>query len=197
MSPTPSRTSRDAIVDAARAILEQEGLDAVSMQAVALRVGVRPPSLYKHVADRDALIGAIADAVVIDLATTLRPRRPAPDPRDDLRWIARSYRAFVRANPAGYGLLFARGTTAGPDPGALAALGEPVVEATGRLVGDATALESARTFVAWAHGFTSLELVGGFRLGGDVDAAYTRGIELILAGISESASPPSGSRRTG
>ncbi len=197
MSPTPSRTSRDAITVAARAILEEEGLDAVSMQAVASRVGVRPPSLYKHVADRDALIGAIADAVTTDLATALRPPRPARDPRDDLRWIARSYRAFVHENPAGYGLLFTRGTSAGPETRALAALGEPIVEATGRLVGPASALESARTFVAWAHGFTSLELVGGFRLGGDVDAAYTRGIELILAGISGSASPPSGSRRRG
>ena len=72
-----------------------------------------------------------------------------------------------------------------------------MVEATGRLVGDATALESARTFVAWAHGFTSLELVGGFRLGGDVDAAYPRGIELILGRDQRAANPPSGSPRRG
>jgi AcrR family transcriptional regulator len=198
MSPTPSRTSRDAITAAARAILEEDGLDAVSMQAVADRVGVRAPSLYKHIADRNALIRAVTDAVMADLGATLRPPQAATDPRVDLRWIARTYRTFVHENPVGYGLLFARLDPAqSPDPGAMAALGEPIVAAVARLVGEADALASARTFVAFAHGFTSLELAGGFRLGGDVDAAYASGIELILAGISGPASPRSASRRRG
>jgi len=198
MSPTPSRTSHDAITAAARAILEEDGLDAVSMQAVADRVGVRAPSLYKHVADRQALIRAVTDAVTADLGAAVRPRRAAPDPRADLRRIARTYRAFVHANPVGYGLLFARLDPArAPDPATLAALGEPIVEALGRLVDPDDALPAARTFVAFAHGFTSLELAGGFRLGGDVDAAYTSGIELILAGLSGPGSPRSGSRRRG
>nr|ADC35976.1 TetR family transcriptional regulator [uncultured bacterium 148] len=198
MSPTPSRTSRDAITAAARAILEEDGLDAVSMQAVAHRVGVRPPSLYKHVADRNALIRAVTDAVTADLGAALRPPRAATDARVDLRWIARTYRAFVHANPVGYGLLFARlDPGRAPDPATLAALGEPIVEAIGRLVGPDDALSAARTFVAFAHGFTSLELAGGFRLGGDVDAAYASGIELIMAGLSGRANPPSGSRRRG
>lgn len=78
------------------------------------------------------------------------------------------------------------------DGAALAALGRPIVAATTRLVGDDDALPAARTFVAWAHGFTTMELAGGFRLGGDVDAAYATGIELILSGISAAATRPSG-----
>ena len=70
------------------------------------------------------------------------------------------------------------------DEAALAALGRPILEVMERLVGAEGALAAARTFVAWAHGFTSLELAGGFRLGGDLDEAYTSGIELILAGLS-------------
>jgi AcrR family transcriptional regulator len=194
MSPTPARTSRDAITAAARAILEEDGLDAVSMQAVAERVGVRAPSLYKHVADRNALIRAVTDAVTADLAMALRPPRRRPrDPGDELRSIARRYRAFVHQNPMGYGLLFMRlGPGMLPDDSILASLGEPMVRATGRLVGEERALDAARTFVAWAHGFTSLELAGGFRLGGDIDAAFANGIDLILAGISERASPSAG-----
>jgi AcrR family transcriptional regulator len=191
--PAPSRTSPAAIIGAARDILEAEGLEAVSMQAVAERVGVRAPSLYKHVADRTALVRAVVDAVVADLAAALAPRRPSRDPRDDLRGITRRYRAFVHANPVGYGLLFARlGPGLQPDEAVLAALGVPIVEATARLVGEERALEAARTIVAWAHGFASLELAGGFRMGGDIDAAYERGIDLILAGISASASRAAG-----
>ena len=58
MSPTPARTNREEIVAAARSLLEEEGLHAVTMANVANRVGVRPPSLYKHVRDRSALISA-------------------------------------------------------------------------------------------------------------------------------------------
>jgi AcrR family transcriptional regulator len=198
MSPTPARTSRDAITAAARAILEEDGLDAVSMQAVATRVGVRPPSLYKHVADRTALIRAVSAAVTADLAQALGRSGPSGDPRAELRSMARRYRAFVRTNPAGYALLFTP-PSAGfiPDETALAALGTPIVSVTARIVGEDSALDAARTFVAWAHGFTSLELAGGFRLGGDVDAAYVRGIELIIAGLSGPARPGSASRRRG
>jgi AcrR family transcriptional regulator len=191
--PAPQRTSRRAIVAAARAILEEEGLDAVSMQAVADRVGVRAPSLYKHVADRAALIRAVTDAVTVDLTAALTPRRAGPDPRDELRGIARRFRAFVLANRAGYGLLFGRlAPEQLPPEATLAGLGVPIVAATSRLVGEQDSLEAARTFVAFAHGFTSLETSGGFRLGGDLDGAYATGIELILAGISERGSPSSG-----
>jgi AcrR family transcriptional regulator len=188
MSPTPARTSRDAITAAARAILEEDGLDAVTMQAVADRVGVRAPSLYKHVTDRNALIRTVTDAVTADLAKALRPPRRSRDPGDELRSMARRYRTFVRENPSGYALLFTRlGPGMLPDESILAALGEPIVRATARLVGEEGALDAARTFVAWAHGFTSLELAGGFRLGGDIDAAFSNGIDLILGGISERA----------
>lgn len=193
MSPAPARTSSDAIVAAARAILEADGLDAVTMQAVAGRVGVRAPSLYKRVADRSALIRAVTDAIIEDLAAALRIPDTGGDATDELRSIAHRFRAFVHANPAGYGLLFANlGPDIAPDGAALAALGRPIVAATTRLVGDKDALPAARTFVAWAHGFTTMELAGGFRLGGDVDAAYTVGLELILSGISATATRPSG-----
>lgn len=101
--------------------------------------------------------------------------------------VARRYRTFVHENPIGYGSLFhPDGRLTEDDTAILASLGRPLVEVMSGLVGPAAALGAARTFVAWAHGFTSLELVGGFRLGGDLDRAYEDGIELILAGLSGS-----------
>ena len=43
----------------------------------------------------------------------------------------------------------------------MAAMGEPIVTTTARLVGPSAALPVARTFVSWAHGFTSMETAGG------------------------------------
>jgi AcrR family transcriptional regulator len=192
--PAPSRTSADQILYAARAILEEDGLDAVTMQAVATRVGVKSPSLYKRVADRAALIKAVADAVTEDLRRTLDPEPgTAMDPPDQLRAIAYRFRTFVHANPQGYALLFAPlPPDQTPDAGALAAAGRPIVDVMGRITGGDGALEAARTMVAWAHGFVTMELAGGFRLGGDLTAAYDVGIETILAGVSARATPSSG-----
>lgn len=190
--PAPARTSRQAIVEASRALLEESGLDAVVMSAVAERVGVRGPSLYKHVADRAALIRAVGDLVTADLRSTLEQAISTGDPAADLRALALAYRAFVQTNPIGYGLLFAHlEPDLQPDPTAVADLGRPIVGAVARLIGGEgpEALESGRTLVAWAHGFVSMELAGGFRLGGDLDAAYATGIEVILAGISGRATP--------
>ena len=193
MSPAPARTSTDAIVAAARRILEADGLAAVTMRSVGEAVGVRGPSLYKRVPDRAALLRAVADSVVADLEATLSRAVTHKDPGRSLRRVATEYRAFVQANPNGYQLLFsALPAGANPDPANLASLGEPIVRAMAVLAGQPVALEGARTMVAWAHGFVSMELAGAFRLGGDLDAAYIFGIEAILAGISAAA--PRGSR---
>ena len=118
--------------------------------------------------------------------------RATDDPRADLAAAANAYRTFVRGNPNGYALLFTElPSGASPDPAILAALGEPVVAAMARLTGLASSLEGARTLVAWAHGFVSMEMSGAFRLGGDLDAAYAYGVAAILAGVSERAIPAS------
>ena len=192
MSPAPARTSVDAIVAAARRFLEADGLAALTMRSVAEAVGVKGPSLYKRVPDRAALLRAVSESVIDDLGRAMSHANESADPRADLRAAAVAYREFVIRNPNGYRLLFTDLGDANPDASALAALGEPVVNAMTRFAGPSAALEGARTFVAWAHGFVSMELAGAFRLGGDIEAAYAFGIDAVLDGVSGSATPASG-----
>jgi len=64
-----SRTSTGtAILEAARELLDQEGLAAVTMRRVAERVGVTPMAIYRHYADRASLLNAIADEGFHELA---------------------------------------------------------------------------------------------------------------------------------
>jgi AcrR family transcriptional regulator len=189
VSPAPARTSTDAIAAAARRLLEAGGLPAVTMRAVADEVGVKGPSLYKRVPDRAALLRIVADGVVADLEGTLATAAGAGDPRARLRAALLAYRDFVRNNPNGYRLLFADlPADALLEPERLAALGAPLVAAAAGIAGNADALQAARTVVAWAHGFVTMELSGAFRLGGDLDVAYAFGIEAILEGVSRAAS---------
>ena len=183
MSPAAARTSNEAIVVAARALLEAGGPDAVTMQAVADAVGVRAPSLYKRVADRSALLTALADDVAADLARAVAPPARIEDPARALRQMATRYRAFAHRSPHAYQLLFgAAGARPSPGTDALAAVG--VLRVTDALVGPDRALEAARLLVAFAHGFVSMELAGAFRLGGSVNAAFEYGIDALIGGLT-------------
>ncbi len=186
MSPAPARTSRPAILAAARALLEEGGLEAVRMQAVADRVGVRAPSLYKRFPGRPALVAAVAAHVTAELDAVVAPALDVADPADAARLVADRYRAFARRSPGAYQLLFSRLLPeANPTPEANAASAAGLLLVAERLAGREHALETARLLTAFAHGFASMELAGAFRLGGDVDAAYRFGVDAIVAGVKQ------------
>lgn len=178
--PTPARTSLEEIVAAGRTIVEAEGIDGLTMQRVADAVGVRAPSLYKRVRSRADLLRLIVEDVARELTARLAAAVGSGDPRTDLRAIADTFRAYARAHPVAYALLFARlPEGADPDPALLAGASAVVLQMAAELSGPERALEAARTVVAWAHGFLSMELAGAFRLGGDVDRAYAFGIDRL------------------
>ena len=52
------------------------------------------------------------------------------------------------------------------------------------LVGPDDALDAARTFVAFVHGFVSLENAGTFRLGGDPESAYRFGVSTLIRAMT-------------
>ena len=77
----PASLSRDAVLNAALALFDAEGVDAVTIRRVADALGVSPMALYRHVADKDELLLALIDR----LAARLRyPPRPE-DPREAIR----------------------------------------------------------------------------------------------------------------
>jgi TetR/AcrR family tetracycline transcriptional repressor len=62
--PQPSRTDRRAIVAAAIDVLDERGLDGLSLHAIAARLGIAQPALYHHFASKAELISAVADEVL-------------------------------------------------------------------------------------------------------------------------------------
>jgi AcrR family transcriptional regulator len=183
--PTPDRTSLDAIVQAGRDILESDGAARLTMQAVAERVGVRPPSLYKRVKNRDDLIGLITEATLHDLSDRLTAAKPGGDPRRALADMARAIRAFAHRQPAGYALIFApRAGRTTPDIESLNRAVAPLLRVAAALAGEEHALDAARTITAWGNGVISMELAGAFNLGGDVDRAFEFGISRLTDALA-------------
>jgi len=183
--PTPPRTSLTAIVRAARHLLETDGLEHLTMLRVAQAVGVRGPSLYKHVRDRGDLVRLIGNDAIQELSSRVSAAATHENPRQDLQAIARTLRGFARDYPETYSLLWARMPDAwrfDQDLNVLAT--EPLLRAVACLAGEADRLAAARMFFAWAHGFITMELAGAFRLGGDVDAAFEFGLGRLVAAFS-------------
>lgn len=188
--PTPDRTSIDAIGAAALELLEARGLSGLTMAAVAERVGVRAPSLYKRIRSRDELVGLVADATVRDLTDRLESLAAddALDPDETLAELARCFRDFAGTRPAGYQLIFALGPEAArPRTESLTRATEVLLRVASRLVGPDEALEAARLLTAWAHGFVSMELSGAFRMGGDVDRAFDYGVARLVDALNQGA----------
>jgi AcrR family transcriptional regulator len=181
--PAPERTSLEEIVQAGHDILEAAGMTGLTMQAVADRVGVRAPSLYKRVRNRDDLLRLITQATARDLGEQLAAGI-AGDPRQDLAELARAFRAFAHARPMGYRLIFTpMPALDGTAAEALAAATAPVLRVATGLAGEEHALEAARTLTAWANGFLGMELAGAFKLGGDIDEAYEYGIARLTEAL--------------
>ena len=76
--PNDLELDADEIVDAAIEILRERGLDAVSMRNVADRLGVSPMPLYTRVGNKAALINAVADQLLADLAPAAGAEEPWP-----------------------------------------------------------------------------------------------------------------------
>lgn len=184
--PTPDRTSLGEIVEAGRSLLESGGLSGLTMQAVADRVGVRAPSLYKRVRDRSELVSRVAEATIRELGDRLDAAAVGqPDPRSALAVLARAVRSFAHERPIAFGLVFAPGADVDVDPESLVRASATLIRIAAELAGEDRALDAARTVTAWLSGFVGMEFSSAFRLGGDVDRAFEFGIATLTGALAQ------------
>ncbi|MEO6533498.1 MAG: TetR/AcrR family transcriptional regulator [Pseudolysinimonas sp.] len=180
--PTPDKTSRDAIVVASRELVERDGIDGLTMAAVAERVGVQPPSLYKRVRNRGELISLVVGASIDDLSARMEAQRQ-PNPRARLVALAGVLRSFAHERPVGYALVFGTHSSPPPEAGAVQRSIAPLLDAVAAITGPEHALDGARLLTAWATGYLTLELSDRLRMGGDIDAAWNWGLARIVAAL--------------
>lgn len=160
------------IADAARAVLDREGLEALTVGTVAREVGVKPPSLYKHFAGKREIEAVLVADGFAALAAALEAAGP------DLDALGGAYRAFGLEHPQLYRLMTER-----PLPRDLL---PPGLEdrAAAPLLGAVADADAARALWAFAHGMVALELAGRFPPEADLDAAWNAGLKAFGIGPS-------------
>ncbi|MFI1864992.1 MULTISPECIES: TetR/AcrR family transcriptional regulator [Streptomyces] len=97
--PRKPLLSRERIVAAAGALVDSEGLDAVSTRRLAAELGVSGPSLYNHFRTKDEILEAVADAVSAQVDLSMFAEHDSRDWATALHDWALSYRAALRAHP--------------------------------------------------------------------------------------------------
>lgn len=153
------------LVAAARDLLEEEGPAALSMRRLAERVGIRAPSIYKHVPDKRTLEVALVASGFEEQAERFEASSGS------LADLAVVWRTFGLEHPHLYRLMTLQPLPRDQLPaGVEERAAAPVIAAAG---GDP---DLARAIFAFAHGMTILELDDRFPPGADIDAAWARGI---------------------
>jgi AcrR family transcriptional regulator len=168
------RASR--IVEVARELLEEEGEEGMSMRRIAHRLGVRAPSLYKHVPDKAALENAIIATILDEQGREARERFDVAQAagEDPLLAIVEAYRSWALANPALYRLNVRGPLDGGPlVRGAELRSAGPLLRACD---GDGIA---AIALFAFAHGLVDLELKQRVPPGYAHDRILRRGVDAL------------------
>lgn len=80
--------SRERVLEAAVALADEDGLDGLTMRALAESLGVEAMSLYYHVANKEALLDGVADSVVGEINQAVA-EMTLPDPRDGWKQVMR------------------------------------------------------------------------------------------------------------
>ncbi len=111
---SPNNLSEACIAEALQ-IIEDAGIEALSLREVARRLGVSHQAPYKHFPSRDHILAEILARCFDEFAAFLEQRSSGSNAFDDLRAMGEKYVAYARLHPVKYRLMF---NTPMPDPDA-------------------------------------------------------------------------------
>jgi AcrR family transcriptional regulator len=97
---------RASILDAARHLFVERGIDAVSMREIAKRINYSATTLYHHFADKEALLQAVCDEDFLKLASGMHQVMQLPDLIERIQALGKGYALFALQHPSHYRLMF-------------------------------------------------------------------------------------------
>lgn len=178
---------RAACLRAARELLEEDGRAGLSLRAVARRAGVSPTAPYRHFADRETLVSAVAAEGYRELGGYLAQAHPAPVTPADLAAVAVAYVQFALAHPALFRVMFSEPCDPGNDERAAATAAiSAYVEAFVRRAFPDVGNDTGALFTAiWAlvHGLAFLHLDG--KLDDSTPGAVVDRVRAAVHAVSE------------
>ncbi len=174
------------VTDCAADLADEIGLPHVTMGRLADRLGVRAPSLYKHVDGQEDLRRRIAERALLELGDALRDALQGRAGRDALAAAATTVRAFVREHPGRYAATVRLDATGPDDPQTAAGdrvLGSLSAVLAGYDLDPAETIHALRMLRSLLHGFAVLEAAGGFQMEASVDDSFAWLVGFLDRGL--------------
>lgn len=182
------RTGLDAarVTEAAADVADESGLSHVSMTVVAQRLGVRAPSLYKHVGGLSDLTRRIAVRATDQLGDQLREAMQGRAGRDALAAAARTVRSYVKRHPGRHAATVEVRSTARDDT--LSVARERTLASFGAVLhgyrlDPADEIHALRMLRSMLYGFATIEAAGGFQLDANVDESFDWLVDFLDQGL--------------
>lgn len=181
--PRAGLTTR-RVVDEAVVHADEVGLSELTLAAVAERLGVRLPSLYKHVDGMPALQRELTIRAKVELTRVLARATAGRSNGDALRALAAAYLAWAAEHPGLY-MASVRAPLDDPeDQEASRSAVEVVFDAlAGYGLDETAAIDAVRTLRAILHGYISLEAAGGFGMDRALDASVDWSLDALDAAL--------------
>ncbi|GGE95365.1 TetR/AcrR family transcriptional regulator [Mycetocola zhadangensis] len=179
-----------SVTEAAAALADEIGISQLSMSVVAERLGVKAPSLYKHVDGLADLSHRIAVLAATELGDELRDAMQGRAGRDALAAAAQTVRDYVKQHPGRYAATFvarpadAEGTLTLALDRTLASFAA-VLRGYGLEPSDE--IHALRMLRSVLHGFGTLEASDGFQMAADVEASFAWVVEFLDRGLRASS----------
>lgn len=161
--------SRERIIRTALRIMDEEGLEAVTMRHIGREVGVEAMSLYNHVRDKEDILDGIVEHVLAEFRV---PR--VDDFMEAARLGAREYRRLLLAHPNVITLMTER-KSAFTNVESLRAYEFALDRFRGAGLSEADSVKAFHAFGGYILGFVMMEL--GLMVGGPEDAEHARAHE--------------------
>ncbi len=184
----------DRVIAEAEAVADEVGLPGLTLAAVAVRLGVRLPSLYKHIEGMDGLQRALSVRAKTELGDILARAAAGRSGRAALRVVAQAYRDWALEHPGRYAATVK--APAPEDAADLAASSAAVLVVLAVLSGygltDDAAIDATRAIRAALHGFVVLESSGGFALPVDIDRSFAAMVDALDVALSSWPKVPAG-----
>ena len=185
----------EAVVAAAAALADADGLAQLTLARLASALGIRTPSLYAHVNGLGDLRARLGARGARELAATLQAAAAGRARGDALRAVALAYRKYAHAHPGTYTAM-----QIASDSHEFQTAGAEVVELIvavlrGYGLDGEPAIHAVRAIRSALHGFVSLEREGGFGLPVDVNASYDNLVTMLDAGLAATSSGKNRLRR--
>lgn len=180
-----TKLSRAGIIDGALTFLDREGWDALTINALAMQLGTKGPSLYNHVDSLEDLRRAVRIRVIDDIITMLNRVGKGRARDDAVLVMAGAYRSYAHHHPGRYSA-FTRMPLGGDDPEYTAATrgaAAPVIAVlTSYGLDGEAAFHAALEFWSALHGFVLLEMTGVMD-DIDTDALFSDMVLRLAAGL--------------